>query len=74
MFSVIATLWSPAGKELTSWLSFVMFNCVFVTFPCDILDQVWYLMILIPDPCHFSYFACSDDILNYLFDFKFQLD
>ena len=24
----IATLWSPAGKVLTSWLSFVMFNCV----------------------------------------------
>ena len=25
-------LWSPAGKELTSWLSFVMSNRV-VTFP-----------------------------------------
>ena len=25
----IAALRSPAGKELTSWLSFVMFNCVF---------------------------------------------
>ena len=24
----IAALWSPAGKGLTSWLSFVMFNCV----------------------------------------------
>ena len=24
----IAALWSPAGKELTSWLLFVMFNCV----------------------------------------------
>ena len=29
----IAALWSPAGKGLTSWLSFVMFNCSFVTFP-----------------------------------------
>ena len=29
----IATLWSPAGKGLTSWLSFVMSNCEFVTFP-----------------------------------------
>ena len=28
-----AALWSRAGKGLTSWLSFVMFNCVFVTFP-----------------------------------------
>ena len=24
----IAALWSPAGKALTSWLSFEMFNCV----------------------------------------------
>ena len=30
----IAAMWSPAGKGLTSWLLFVMFNCVFVTFPC----------------------------------------
>ena len=26
-------LWSPAGKGLISWLSFVMSNCEFVTFP-----------------------------------------
>ena len=26
-------LWSPAGKGLTSWLSFVVSNCEFVTFP-----------------------------------------
>ena len=26
-------LWSPAGKGLTSWLSVVMSNCDFVTFP-----------------------------------------
>ena len=25
----IVALWSPAGKGLTSWLSFVMFNCFF---------------------------------------------
>ena len=29
----IDALWSPAGKGLTSWLSFVMFNCEVVTFP-----------------------------------------
>ena len=29
----INALWSPAGKGLTSWLSFVMSNCEFVTFP-----------------------------------------
>ena len=29
----IDALWSPAGKGLTSCLSFVMSNCEFVTFP-----------------------------------------
>ena len=28
----ICVLWSPAGKGLTSWLSFVVSNCEFVTF------------------------------------------
>ena len=51
----IAALWSPAGKGLTSWLLFVMFNCVFVTFPCGILGQVWYLIVSIPDLCLLSY-------------------
>ena len=31
--SVYCALWSPAGKGLTSWLSFVVSNCEFVTFP-----------------------------------------
>ena len=26
------TLWSPAGKRLAYWLSFVVSNCEFVTF------------------------------------------
>ena len=56
----IAALWSPAGKGLPSWLSFVIFNCVFVTFPCGILGQEWYLIVLIPDLCHLSYFTCDD--------------
>ena len=29
----VAKGWSPAGKELTSWLSFVVSNCEFVNFP-----------------------------------------
>ena len=29
----IDALWSPAGKGLTSWLSFVMSSCEVVTFP-----------------------------------------
>ena len=48
-------LWSPAGKGLTTWLSFVMLNCVFVTFPCGILGQMWYLILSIPDLCPYYY-------------------
>ena len=29
----VDALWSPAGKGLTSWLSFVMSNCDVVTTP-----------------------------------------
>ena len=50
-------VWSHAGKGLIAWLSFVMFNCVFVTFQCGILSQVWYLIELIPDLCHLSNFV-----------------
>ena len=51
----IAALWSPAGKGLISWLLYVMFNYVCVTFPCGILGQVWYLIVSIPDLCRLSY-------------------
>ena len=33
VLAIICALWSPAGKGLTSWLSFVVPNCEFVTFP-----------------------------------------
>ena len=55
----IAALWSSAGKGLTSWLSFVMFDYVFVIFPCGILGQEWYLIVSIPDLCHLSYFVMN---------------
>ena len=48
-----AALWSPEGKGLTTWLLFVMFIVIFFTFPFGIL--VWYLIVLIPDPCCLSY-------------------
>ena len=32
-FFCIVFAMSPAGKGLTSWLSFVVSNCEFVTFP-----------------------------------------
>ena len=30
--------------------------CIFVTFQCGILGQVWYLILSFPDLCRFSYF------------------
>ena len=54
-----AALWSPSGKELTSWFLFVMFNCIFVAFPCCILGQVNYLIVSITDLCRLSDFAFS---------------
>ena len=66
----ITALWSPAGKGLTSWLLFVMPNCDFVTFPCDILGQVWYLIVLISDLCHLSFFATTIIIVIRIKEFE----
>ena len=56
----ICAMWSPAGKGLTSWLSFVMSNCEFFTFLLEgILGQVWYLIVSIPDLCTLTYFKCQ---------------
>ena len=52
----ICALWSPAGKGLTSWLSFVVSYCEFFHFPIGILGQVWYLIVSIPDLCTLTYF------------------
>ena len=71
VFVMLTALWSPAGKGLNSWLLFVMFNCVFVTFPCGILGQVWYLIVSIPYLCHLSYFdleILTCDPLIYMVD------
>ena len=53
---LIAALLSPAGKGLTSCPSFLVLNCVFVTFLFGILGQVWYLIVLNSDLCCLSYF------------------
>ena len=48
----IDALWLPAGKGLTSWLSFVMSNCEVVTFPlvswvrCDALLYRFLVFVL----------------------------
>ena len=52
----IDTLWSPAGKGLTSWLSVGMSNIVTLSL------SYWYpwsgeVIVSIPDRCHLSYFG-----------------
>ena len=48
----VVTCW----EGLTSWLSFVVSNCEFVTSPFGILGQVWYFIVSNPDLCPLSYF------------------
>ena len=59
----ICALWSPAGKGLTSWLSFVVSNCEFVTFP---LVSWVRCGTSIPDLCTLTYFYKSL-VLIYIF-------
>ena len=61
---LIAALWSPAGKGLTFWLSFVVLNCVVVTFPFGIQGQVWYLIVSIANLCPLSYFHTIRIVLH----------
>ena len=73
-----AALWSPAGKGLTSWLLFMMSNCDCFTFPCGILGQAWYLIVLIPDLCRLSYFVhicllCVPNFLLWPISYKFKV-
>ena len=55
----ICALWSPAGKGLTSWLSFVVSYCE-CDFPIGILGQVGYLIVSIPDLCTLTYFIQNE--------------
>ena len=63
---LIAAVWSTAGIGLTSWLPFVVLNCVVVTVPFGILGQVWYLIVSIPVLCPLSYFHNVRTILHIL--------
>ena len=53
---LICALWSPAEKELTSWLSFVVSNCEFVTFQLVSWVRCG-TFVSIPDLCTLTYFA-----------------
>ena len=53
---LVYALWSPAGKRLTSWLSFVVYYCEFVTFPLVSWFRCGTWLYRFPDLCTLSYF------------------
>ena len=54
--SLVVTFW---GRADLLALLYVMFPCVFVTFPYGVLGQVWYLIVSITDLCLLPYFHCN---------------
>ena len=52
---LVVTCWERA--DLLALVGDV--NRIFVTFPCDILGQVWYLIVSFSDLCRLSYFIHS---------------
>ena len=54
--SLVVKCWERA--DLLALL-YVMFCCVFVTFPCGILGQLWCLIVSILDLCLLSYFELN---------------
>ena len=53
--SLVVTCWERADIFA---LLYVMFSCVFVTFPYGVLGQVCYLIVLIPYLCLLFNFYC----------------
>ena len=50
---LVVTCWERA--DLLDFVGNVY--CIFVTLPCGILGQVWYMIVSFPDLCHLSYFG-----------------
>ena len=53
----MVTCWERADllALVGEFFLFLLFFCIFVTFPCGILVQVWYLIVSFPDLCRLSY-------------------
>ena len=51
-YCLVVTCWERA--DLLTLVGDV--DCIFVTFSCGILGQVWYLIVSFPVLCHLSYF------------------
>ena len=51
----MVTCWKRA--DLLAFVGYVY--CIFVTFSCGILGEVWYLIVSFPDLCHLFYFVVA---------------
>ena len=51
--SLVVKRWERADLLV---IFYVIFYCVFVTFQCGVLGQVWCLNVLVPELCLLSYF------------------
>ena len=58
MIVMLSYLFLEALSLVTCWknadflaLLYVIFSCVFVTFPYDVLGHQWFLIVSIPDLC-----------------------
>ena len=67
MFVCHTVSYFPCSCVVTCWertdnfaFFYVMFSCVFVTFPYGVLCQVWYLIVSILDICLLLYFVTSN--------------
>ena len=56
----------PCGLFAFLYVAFlyIMFSCVFATFPYGALGQMWYLIVLIPDLCLLPYLTLSDLLIH----------
>ena len=59
----LSVILSPLFLAALQWvkadllaLLYVMFSCVFITFPFGVLGQVWYLIVSIPALCILLYY------------------
>ena len=72
--SIVISCWERAGILA---LLYVKLSCVFVTFSCGVLGQVWYLIVLIPDICLITYFGTkfmlSEDLIVIERDIYFKI-
>ena len=64
--SLVVTCWERANRLA---LLYVKFSCVFVTFPCRVMGQVWYLIVSIPDLCLFPYFVVNGNVCHTALNF-----